>query len=215
MAINYNIQAEVVDIRSDTPKDDDLFFVDTNAWYWQTYSRVSSIHNPHPPLNYQIKHYPNYIKKIICSKAKILRCDLILAEIAHIIEKTEYDIYCNENHKTIKQKEFRHNFPKQREQVADEIEMVWETIRDLSEPLKTNIGDVTSEFIVREIRRSCLDSYDLIYLHNLLQNSENPKDVKVVTDDGDFTTFPRIMVFTANKNVILAAKNNGKLISRD
>ncbi len=36
MVINYMVQAEVVDIQSDNPKTDDIFLVDTNAWYWHT-----------------------------------------------------------------------------------------------------------------------------------------------------------------------------------
>jgi hypothetical protein len=39
MAINYTVQAEVVDISADTPKTEDAFLVDTNVWYWLTYSR--------------------------------------------------------------------------------------------------------------------------------------------------------------------------------
>lgn len=31
MSVNYTVQAEVVDIRSDVPKNNDIFLVDTNA----------------------------------------------------------------------------------------------------------------------------------------------------------------------------------------
>lgn len=38
--------------------------------------------------------------------------------------------------------------------------------------------------------------------------------VQVITDDGDYVTVPGIKVFTANRNVIEAARNQGKLITR-
>jgi F420-0:gamma-glutamyl ligase-like protein len=37
---------------------------------------------------------------------------------------------------------------------------------------------------------------------------------KIITDDGDFVTVPGIMVFTANHNVIEAAKAQDKLVKR-
>lgn len=36
MSVNYTIRADVVDIRQDHPKPDDVFLVDTNVWYWLT-----------------------------------------------------------------------------------------------------------------------------------------------------------------------------------
>lgn len=37
---------------------------------------------------------------------------------------------------------------------------------------------------------------------------------QVITDDGDYVTVSGIKVFTANKNAIAAARNQGKLITR-
>ena len=43
MASNHpqRILADVVDIRNDTPKSDDVFMVDTNVWYFTTYTKAS------------------------------------------------------------------------------------------------------------------------------------------------------------------------------
>jgi len=41
MAINYVVQAEIVDIRTDAPLASDSFLVDTNVWGWTTYTRAS------------------------------------------------------------------------------------------------------------------------------------------------------------------------------
>ncbi|WP_309740879.1 MULTISPECIES: hypothetical protein [unclassified Chamaesiphon] len=37
MTIQFDVQAEVVDILSDRPQQSDIFLVDTNVWVWQTY----------------------------------------------------------------------------------------------------------------------------------------------------------------------------------
>lgn len=36
MAINYNVQADVIDIQRDQPQKTDTFLVDSNVWYWLT-----------------------------------------------------------------------------------------------------------------------------------------------------------------------------------
>jgi hypothetical protein len=38
--------------------------------------------------------------------------------------------------------------------------------------------------------------------------------VVVITDDGDFATVPDIQVFAANRNVVNAARTQGKLLKR-
>jgi hypothetical protein len=38
--------------------------------------------------------------------------------------------------------------------------------------------------------------------------------LQLITDDGDFATVPGIQVFTANRNVINAARSQGKLQTR-
>ena len=42
MAVNYTIEADVVDIGADTPMATDAFFVDTNVWFWSIRNSVSA-----------------------------------------------------------------------------------------------------------------------------------------------------------------------------
>jgi len=213
MPVSYNIKADVVDLRNDRPKPNDVFFVDTNVWYWLLYSKASSFSNPRPPHKYQTSFYPEYVNKLAAVNARIIRCELILAEIAHIIEKTEFEIYKYERcEDDLKLKEFRHNCPKERSQVVQEIETVWESINAFSESRDITLGESDSNFILRSLGETCLDSYDALYLQWLFQI---PEKSNIITDDGDFVTCPGVTVFTANKNVIDAAKKCGKLIHRD
>ena len=55
--IRYEL--DVVNISSDKPLHKDIFFVDTNVWYWYAYTGtcITAAH-------YQVKEYPEYVKKI-------------------------------------------------------------------------------------------------------------------------------------------------------
>ncbi len=80
------------DIRSYEPSVDDAFLVDTNAWYWITYSRAT-LPCLAPPQTKQVEQYERFIKKALDAGSTIGRCDLTLPELAHLIEKTEKEIY--------------------------------------------------------------------------------------------------------------------------
>ena len=46
MAVNYVITADIIDVRIDTPKQEDIFLVDSNVWYWMTYTKASLSNQP-------------------------------------------------------------------------------------------------------------------------------------------------------------------------
>lgn len=206
MPVSYDIEADVVDIRSDSPFQNDEFFVDTNVWFWFAYS-CASIVSP----TRQIQTYPLYIKKILTKKAKIHRCELILSELAHIIESTEYDLFCERRGEDVNKKEFRHNHSLERESVVDEIENAWEMICNSSESFDLLVNEKKGDVIIKELRKYPLDCYDIIYLSEI---NKTMNKSQVITDDGDFVTVPDITVFTSNTTVIKAASDAGKLIKR-
>ena len=80
MAVNYDIQADVVDINADTPQASDVFLVDTNVWFWMTYSKSITVSNP-----YQTNVYPDYINKALNAGSLLYRCNLSFAELTHLI----------------------------------------------------------------------------------------------------------------------------------
>lgn len=119
MAINYTVQAEVIDITADTPKAEDAFLVDTNVWYWLTYSKASQ--STRPPADYQTSNYPPYTNAALGAKARIFQSGLSLAELTHLIEKAERGIFETVNG-PIGTKEYRHNLPAERAQVFAEAQ---------------------------------------------------------------------------------------------
>ena len=200
MAINYSIQAEVVDITTDNPKADDVFLVDTNVWYWMTYPNATSY------VPSQLANYPGYLNKALAADSKIHHSGLSLAELSHLIEKTEREIYERSNG-TIRPKEYRHNLSGERSRVASEIKAVWCQVVSLADPLAVTIDDMTATAALNRLQTEKLDGYDLF----ILESMKNHGIVQVITDDGDFATVSGIQVFTANRNVIAAAKDQGKL----
>lgn len=206
MAVSYKIEADIVDIRSDIPSKTDSFFVDTNVWYWFTYSAASILAN-----HYQTKYYPEYIKKILTTNAGMKRCELILSEIAHLIEKSEYDIFCTGLAEQLTSKEFRHNYPEKRKDVVEEIEIAWETVCNSSESFAITMDEKRSNDTLEDLKKYCLDCYDIVYLREMKETMDLPM---IITDDGDFATVPEITVFTANNTIIKAAQAVGKLIKR-
>lgn len=209
MAVNYDIQASVVDIRNDIPKATDTFLVDTNVWYWMTYTRASL--GDRQPMPYQSNCYPAYINKALSVKSRLHRCELSLAELAHVIEKTELEIYSKRtNFDKKKGKEFRHNYPTERSGVVAEIQAAWGQVQSMAKPIDAKIDEAAGNATLTRFATQPLDGHDLFIIEAIMQSNI----LQVVTDDGDFATVPGIVVYTANSNVIQGAQSKGRLMCR-
>ena len=203
MAINYAVQANVIDITVDAPKAGDVFLVDTNVWYWMTYPNATSF------VPAQLSVYPGYLNKALDVSSKIHHSGLSLAELAHLIEKTEREIY-ERTTSVIKTKVYRHNLVAERSRVVLEIQAAWGQVTNLAHPLTVTIDEPTTSSALARCMSEKVDGYDLF----ILESMKNHGVVQVITDDGDFVTVPGIQVFTGNRNVINAARTQGKLLTR-
>jgi hypothetical protein len=201
MAVQYAVKAEVVNIQFDTPQKDDIFLVDTNVWYWLTYTPAST-----SARSYQSNDYSAYLRKIISAQGLLLYCGLSLAELAHNIEKAERAIFST----ILNTKEYRHNDPTERANVVAEVVAAWGQVTSIAESIDVTIDEITTNASLTRFQTQLLDGYDLLFLEAM----DKAGVVQVITDDGDYVTVPGIKVFTANRNVITAARNQGKLITR-
>lgn len=204
MAINYNVKADVVAIKADTPKDSDSFLIDSNVWFWVAYSKASSA-----ARQYQINDYPQYLNNALSKNAYVFHSGLSLAELSHLIEKTEREIY-EQTNGTIRPKEYRHNHPSERSSVVTEVEAAWGVVKSLAKPMDTTIDQTVSDASLIRFKTQFVDGYDLF----LLEAMQSNRILQVITDDGDFCTIPGIQVFTSNPSVIRAARSQGRLITR-
>ena len=204
MAINYAIEADVVDINSDTPKKSDVFLVDTNVWFWMTYSSAGIASNP-----YQLSDYPKYVNTALEKGARVCRTGFSLAELSHRIEETEHEIYKNYV-KPMDLKEYRHNLPAERTRIVSEVQAAWGQVKSLAEPLALTIDEPATDASLARFQTEKVDGYDLFILETLAKHGL----IQIITDDGDFATSRGIQVFTANRNVLKFARAQHKLVTR-
>jgi predicted nucleic acid-binding protein len=201
MSVNYTVQAEIVDIRSDTPKKEDIFLVDTNVWYWQTYTNAST-----SSRLYQITDYPSYVAKAISANSLLLYCGLSLAELAHNIEQTERQIFSP----TIKVKEYRHNYPAERTKVIAEVQAAWSQVISTAVCTDILVNEAIGNVALARFQTQLLDGYDLL----MLEAMDKAGVTQIITDDGDYVSVPGIKVFTANTGALAAASSQGQLLVR-
>lgn len=199
------IASNVIDIRFDSPKSEDVFFVDTNVWFWLTYIKASTA----GAKNYQVRHYPNYTSKALEKKSKLLSSGINIIELIHLIEKTEFSLFCRIN-PDIKIKDFRRNYPDNRKEVCDQIDISCVQVEALAEIIEFELNSKVTTNCREDIKNKFLDGYDLVNLQ--IMNDKNIHNI--ITDDRDFLSIPNINVFTANENVIDEAKKSGKLLTR-
>jgi hypothetical protein len=136
---------------------------------------------------------------------------LILAELAHVIERTEREIYNQNTHSKVKAKTYRHNFPAERANVVAEVESAWQQIQALAISLDLSIDDGTTAAAMSRFKHQALDGYDLLILEAVSRAEVG--QIKIITDDMDYAVVPDIQLFTGNGQVIQQAQVQGKLLT--
>ncbi|MGD1950747.1 MAG: type II toxin-antitoxin system VapC family toxin [Leptolyngbyaceae cyanobacterium] len=208
MAINLTIQADIVDIRNgnDSPLARDVFWVDTNVWYWLTYTKASIAGTAQP---YQIKNYPPYIAAAVQAGAQLCCSGLTLAELSSRIERSEAKLAGYDYRGGLK--EYRHNDLSGRSSVVNLVDTCWQQITSSFSKLENlSIDSATAAQALTQFRNSQVDGYDLFIIENMIQHGIT----KIITDDGDYSTVPGIEVFTANRKVVNTARQQRRLIAR-
>ncbi len=209
MPINYVVRSNVIDIRADTPQPTDNFLIDTNVWAFLVYTRMSM--GLHPPAHAKITAYSSFVNQALTNGSSLKRCGLTLAELAHLIEKIEREIYIQANPAPgPRTKEFRHNFPAERANVVTEIGSAWSQVKAMATPADVGVNEVLTDAVVTRILTEALDVYDLFLLEAALASGIT----QIITDDGDYCCVPGIQMFTSNQSVLTAAQAQGRLIVR-
>lgn len=202
MPKKHIVQADVIDISSDTPQKEDIFLVDTNVWYWLTYTSAT-FSAPHQGT------YSNYIEDAVKTGATLCCSGLSLAELAHLIERNEKQLSIT--YKSINSKEYRHNYPLERAKVVSQVQNTWNQVQNTYAVLiNLNLDQTTVNAALTRFSSQYLDGYDLFILESMCQESIT----KIITDDGDYVTVPGIQVFTASPEAIASAQTQAKPILR-
>jgi hypothetical protein len=212
MAVQYQVRAQVVDLRTDQPLATDRFYVDTNVWFWVAYPNVQFGSGQSQAL--RVSGYTNYLQAVLIAKGQLHWCGLSLAELAHLIEKAEFEAYQGSGSIPVfnNAKEYRHGHSVERARVTQTIETAWQSVEGLAQPLPgpTTVDKPAVDAALRAMVKVALDGYDLFALKTLHET----KVLQVISDDGDFCIVPGITLYTTNKNVLLAAQAQGKILKR-
>ena len=205
MPVRYRVRADVVDLRRYSPSSGESYLVDTNAWYWTTYSRA--ILGASQPRYYQATDYPAFILRSLRAGASLWASPIVFAELAHRIETCEWQIYVRLN-APISLKEFRHNFSQERQRVVAEIQACWSQVESMAGVYSLQADSSVCLNAIAALQNVALDAYDILSLTGL---PEMPAPFSIVSDDGDFCTVPNVTVLTANRTVLDAARQQSRL----
>jgi predicted nucleic acid-binding protein len=191
--------ASVIDVRTDTPRKTDRFFVDTNVWRYFTYAKFTIGNIAEQQRKAQI--YSAYIQKCLTVGATLLWSPLSYSELSSVIERAELDIY-NKAHAGAmsSMKDFRLGTA-ERTTVVAEVDASWGQICTMGTALPTPCDDTALAAAVALFQNYPLDGYDIFYVNAMHAANVNA----VVTDDIDFTHVPNLHVFTANDKAIRQA----------
>jgi hypothetical protein len=203
----YTVRARVIDVRNDTPRSTDAFLVDTNVWYWHAYPSAGA--TPGSATSAQMSAYSAYLLRSTTAGAIAYRTGLCLAELAHLIEQNERDLYAGAV-AAIMTKEYRHNLSSERSRVVREVQNAWARVKLDSQTLPLLIDDATTDAALLRFATQPVDGYDLFLLEAMAAAGVS----QVLTDDGDYCTVSGLEVFTANPRVIASARSAGLLLSR-
>lgn len=135
----------------------------------------------------------------------------MLAELAHIIEKAERQIFerVNPHLKELSLKDFRHNHPQERGRVVDTIEAVWGQVMQYA-ALSTMLNDSDLDQAITLLQSAQVDGYDLF----ILRAAQQAKIAHIISDDSDMATVQDMVLFTANRCTIDSAREQKRLLVR-
>ncbi|MDP2227246.1 MAG: PIN domain-containing protein [Moraxellaceae bacterium] len=169
------------------------YFIDTNVWFWFAGGGVDG----QSGRSYQIHSYPAFIGRILDAGAPIYHSSLTLVELAHVIERKEYERQFPA--KEIGIKEFRKD-DRTRKLILGTVKAAWASICQVSRCLDEQLGDAFSADVLALLEEAELDSYDAVYCALMSKHGI----LNIVTDDADLMNVSGITLLTANRKVLAA-----------
>ncbi|MEH2425707.1 MAG: hypothetical protein V7K48_33880 [Nostoc sp.] len=79
-------------------------------------------------------------------------------------------------------------------------------------PIDLTVDNATTDAAINRFKTQAVDGYDLLLLEAI--SKAGAGQIKVITDDIDYSVVPGIQVFTSNKYVIQEAASQNKLVVR-
>jgi hypothetical protein len=203
-------ECKVINIRETDPKAHWEFFVDTNVWYWTTYTRASHVPDG-APTRYQSEQYPRFILKSLNVGASILRTEVSFFELAHVIERAEMKIFTvHRRTPEMRLKQFRRQ-ASERARVVGEIDSSWKQVVKMSDCVDFKLAAGLGISTLTRLPNCMLDSYDHLHHEAIIQS----KKMWLLTDDADFASLEDLTILTSNRMLIEGARQRGCLLAQE
>jgi predicted nucleic acid-binding protein len=197
------VRAKVIDLPAARPSSAHVFLIDTNVWFWTTYTRASGSNGPAP---YQVREYPRFLSRARNAKAALRYTPETFAELAHLIEKCEYQLHCVATGGRLKMKDFR-NDPALRPGVVKEVQLAHATMTALAQCIPSIRDGALVDAALAELSQHQIDAYDAF----AVMSARSERVTAIVTDDGDYATCAGVRVLTANARTLGDARTAGNL----
>ncbi|MBD8091691.1 PIN domain-containing protein [Pseudomonas fluorescens] len=179
-----------LDIRKKEPEKGDIFFVDTNVWYWTTYAASKQFYTK-APKDYQIELYPNFIEKALTNEAELYYSPLTLIELTSLIERSEFEVFkAFEGDPNYTFKRFRNNGA-QRTAVIEELRTAWGQVQAMAKELPVTVEAGAAENLITIIEKYKVDGYDALYIKFMQDN----KIENIITDDKDYRSIDGVHLY--------------------
>jgi predicted nucleic acid-binding protein len=219
------VKASVVDIRPGNALSPKSGVVDANILYIIGYDFTSfmaaGVRLPPP---YQTRFYPAWWKKAIKEGVTFCTTAGVLAEVAHIVERTELEILWRtdpnrpELDPALPGQDFtpkyiktvRHYYFSQLQALRESVDTTLKSIRKLVNVMP-QVGQDAQAFDQTLVQwvPSAADFGDAA----LVASAKRMGMTHIISDDADLISFDGITVYTANRKAIDAAVLAGKLVS--
>lgn len=186
---------KVIDLRKYVPFNNSrIFFIDTNVLYWYTYPRFSQPGQ----LTTNGKIYYNFIDQLTAAGNPLVTSMYNLTELLNVIEKNEYDIYCDLHPDIpISKKDFR-KMPNERKSVENLMKTTLNNVNEICNIIDFNFSSNTIYNFVNELCDHRCDIFD----YAILKNCIKAQYLNIISDDGDFFTMEKINLYTANETTL-------------
>lgn len=195
------MSARIINANRHKLRFEEKYIVDTNVLIWSTYTRAGQAKRK--PKDYQTDVYPALIENALEEGISLYRVETAFAEIAHVIERIEAEIYSLglpiRRQKFFNAKSFRveeNGVPAQGCQRL--LRASWEQVSKMTEAISCHIDEPHVAQCFDIIGKCRVDAYDA----SMIVRSKELGITNIISDDADLARVPGITLITANPKLI-------------
>lgn len=169
------------------------YFLDTNVLYWYTYPRFTADTLPRNAVPYY-----DFVDSLVASGNPLITSIYNVTELINVIEKHEYDIYC-EMHpdENLTRKDYR--------KIDDErssLKLILTTTLQNAKAICNIIDFNFTTNILNCFTETLTDHRCDVFDFAILSHCVSSDHMNIISDDSDFSTFEKITLYTANNNCL-------------